>query len=71
VRVDLTTRHPQQDELLERYQIIGVPTVIFINRRGVEERKLRIESYVTRDVVRNRMKELLEQGADRTSSLFR
>jgi thiol:disulfide interchange protein DsbD len=65
VRVDLTTKHPQQDELQERYQIIGVPTVIFINRRGVEERKLRIESYVTRDVVRNRMKGLLEQGADR------
>lgn len=60
IRVDLTGRHPQQEELQERYQIRGVPTVIFINRGGLEERKLRIESYVTRDVVLNRMKGLLE-----------
>ena len=60
IRVDLTGKHPQQEELQERYQIRGVPTVIFINRGGVEERKLRIESYVTRDVVLNRMKGLLE-----------
>ena len=60
IRVDLTGRHPQQEELQKRYQIRGVPTIIFINRGGMEDKKLRVDSYVTRDVVLNRMKKLLE-----------
>jgi len=62
MRVDLTKQHPHQEVLRERFQIIGVPTIVFINRRGVAERKLRIESFVNRDEMLNRMKRLLEKS---------
>ncbi len=60
VRVDLTKRHPYQEEILKRYQIRGVPTIIFISGQGREERGLRIESYLNRDEVLKRMKALIE-----------
>jgi len=60
VRIDLTRSHPQQREILQRYQVRGVPTILFINSRGEEERKLRIESYTGREEVVERMKKLLE-----------
>ncbi|MGD2126016.1 MAG: cytochrome c biogenesis protein CcdA, partial [Desulfobacteraceae bacterium] len=34
VRLDLTRRHPFQDEVLKRYGVRGVPTVIFLNTEG-------------------------------------
>ncbi|UCF83686.1 MAG: thioredoxin family protein [Desulfobacteraceae bacterium] len=61
VRVDLTKRHPHQAELLKRYQVRGVPTVIFINRRGIEEKDLRIESFVERNDVLRRIRQLIEK----------
>jgi thiol:disulfide interchange protein DsbD len=60
VRVDLTRSHPQQGEILKRYQVRGVPTILFINRRGQEERDLRIESYTGPEQVVERMKRVLE-----------
>jgi thiol:disulfide interchange protein DsbD len=60
VRADLTRSHPQQEEIMKRYQIRGVPTIVFINSRGEEERELRIESYTTREEVVERMETLLE-----------
>ncbi len=45
VRLDLTKRTEQQEEVLKRYGIKGVPTMIFINGRGEEERALRLEHY--------------------------
>ena len=59
LRVDLTTRHPRQNELLGLYQIRGVPTIIFINGRGAEERALRVESYINRNELLSRMRRLL------------
>ncbi|MBN1850397.1 MAG: thioredoxin family protein [Deltaproteobacteria bacterium] len=47
LRLDLTDRHPQQDEILNRYQVRGVPTVLFFNRDGIEKRDLRVESIVS------------------------
>ena len=61
VRVDLTKQHPHQKDLLSDYQIRGVPTIIFINREGVEEKALRVESLVGRGEVIERMKRLLEK----------
>jgi thiol:disulfide interchange protein DsbD len=61
MRVDLTKRHPHQEELQERYQIRGVPTIIFINKRGIVERELRVESFVNRDEFLKRMKRLKEK----------
>jgi len=59
IRLDLTKRHPEQDFLLKRYQVRGVPTVIFFNRKGAEEKGLRIESYVDKDEMLKRMKQLI------------
>lgn len=61
IRVDLTTEHPDQDELQKRYKIKGVPTIVFINRKGVIESE-RIESFVDSDVVLKRMKRLVEES---------
>ena len=58
MRVDLTSRHPRQKEILRRYRIRGVPTIVFINGRGDEERGLRIETYTGTDEVLKRMKRL-------------
>jgi len=49
MRLDLTVKQPSQDKILERHHIIGVPTIIFINKDGKEEKKLRVESQVDKD----------------------
>jgi len=59
IRVDLTKKHPEQDRMLKHYQVRGVPTVIFFNRKGDEERKLRIESYVDKDDMLKRMRQMI------------
>ncbi len=59
VRVDLTVPHPRQKEILERYGVKGVPTIIFINKEGVEEKSLRIESLVDKSEFLEKMKALL------------
>jgi thiol:disulfide interchange protein DsbD len=61
LRVDLTRQHPHQVDIQKRYQIRGVPTIVFINRAGIEERSLRIESFVGPDRVLDRMKRLVEK----------
>jgi thiol:disulfide interchange protein DsbD len=59
VRVDLTSPHPRQNEILQRYGVKGVPTVIFISKEGVEEKSLRIESLVDKSEFLERMKALM------------
>jgi len=61
LRIDFTKQHPRQKEILRQYLIMGVPTIIFINGRGVEERGLRIEAYTGRDEVISRMKRLIDK----------
>lgn len=58
MRVDLTRRHPEQKEILGRYRIRGVPTVVFINMQGKEEKNLRIESFVDRKTMLQRIRSL-------------
>jgi thioredoxin:protein disulfide reductase len=60
IRVDLTHRHPDQEVLVKRYQIRGVPTIVFLNSQGMEDKGLRIESYVAKDEVLKRMKQAAE-----------
>ncbi len=57
LRMDLTNRLPGQDVLLARYTIRGVPTVIFLDRKGRELRSLRVESFVPARVMRERMRQ--------------
>jgi thiol:disulfide interchange protein DsbD len=59
VRVDLTVPHPRQEEILERYGVKGVPTVIFISKEGVEEKSLRIQSLVDKSEFLEKMKALI------------
>ena len=62
IRVDLTKRHPEQDLLLKRYQVRGVPTVLFFNGKGAEEKGLRIESYVDKGEMLKRMRQMIPPG---------
>ncbi|PKN29466.1 MAG: cytochrome C biogenesis protein [Deltaproteobacteria bacterium HGW-Deltaproteobacteria-21] len=59
MRVDLTTRDEGEDEVLSRYKIRGVPTVLFLDKAGKEQRDLRIESLVDRSEVLERMRKAL------------
>lgn len=60
LRIDLTKSHPYQESLQEKYKIRGVPTIIFLNRQGVEEKALRIESYVGPEEVIRRMESIVK-----------
>ena len=46
LRMDLTRRQPFQDDVLRRYNVRGVPTVIFLNADGREISGTRVESYI-------------------------
>ncbi|MFZ7111212.1 MAG: protein-disulfide reductase DsbD family protein [Desulfatiglandales bacterium] len=63
MRLDLTTHHASQDEILGRYGIRGVPTLIFINRYGGEEEALRTETYLDKSRFVERARRLLERPA--------
>ncbi|MFC1883756.1 cytochrome c biogenesis protein CcdA [Thermodesulfobacteriota bacterium] len=60
VRVDMTQELANQDEILEKFRVKGVPTIIFINRKGLEERELRVESYKGEEKIKERMRALIE-----------
>ncbi len=62
IRVDLTKSHPGQDEIRKRYQIKGVPSIVFINRDGVVEKNMMIGSYVNRQMILDRMKRLIDES---------
>jgi len=59
LRMDLTAKQPFQDEVLEKYQVIGVPTIIFLNKDGNEERDLRVESLVGKSEFLSAMKQVI------------
>jgi len=47
IKVDLTRREdPAHRELAERFGVKGVPTVVFLDRKGEELRGLRVEEYM-------------------------
>ena len=62
LRLDLTHRQPSQDEVLKQFNVRGVPTLVFLNSEGFEEKNLRVESYVDKSVFLNKMKLLLEKS---------
>lgn len=62
LRVDLTTRQKRSDEILARFRIRGVPTIIFLDKEGKEQRELRIESLVGRNELLDRMNQSITQG---------
>jgi thiol:disulfide interchange protein DsbD len=60
LKVDLTKQAPIHDELLRNYNVIGVPTVIFLNREGKEANESRIVGLVEKSIFLERMKKALE-----------
>jgi thiol:disulfide interchange protein DsbD len=61
MRLDLTQRQPFQDEILAKYRVRGVPTIIFFNGEGEEEKALRVVSYVDKSDFLDRMRRLLKE----------
>ena len=60
IKVDLTTgANDDYQELIDRYQIKGVPTILFIDSEGKERRDLRLVDYLPPDTFIERMNGLL------------
>jgi len=64
LRLDLTRRQPHQNEILRRYRVRGVPTVIFFNSKGIELTGLRVEAFVKADDFTARMQRALDESAE-------
>jgi thiol:disulfide interchange protein DsbD len=62
VRLDLTRRQPHQDKILRRYDVKGVPTILFFEAKGNEVRSLRVEEYMDKEEILKRMKKLLPKA---------
>jgi thiol:disulfide interchange protein DsbD len=60
VRVDLSRVQPFHDQLMDRYQVRGIPLVVFINSDGKEVERLRIVGLVDKTQFADRLKELLK-----------
>lgn len=62
VKADLTHRQKDQEVLLKKYRIRGVPTVLFFDRQGKEREDLRVETDVGKRAFAARMKKILENA---------
>ena len=60
MRLDLTRQKSFHAEVLEKYQVRGIPTLVFLNREGVEEEGLRIKYLVSKPEVLDRLRRLRE-----------
>jgi len=50
IKVDLTRKgNPVYEDLLRQYRVKGVPTVVFLDRKGKERRELRLVDYLPAD----------------------
>ena len=59
IKVDLTRRgNPDHDRLLEKFAVKGVPTVVFLDRKGQERPDLRLVDYLPPDQFLIRMAEV-------------
>jgi len=58
VKVDLTQPRPECDPLVARYQVVGVPTLIFLDPRGQERQALRLVDYCPPDQMLSRMTQM-------------
>jgi thiol:disulfide interchange protein DsbD len=62
VKVDLTNRQRDQEILLKKYRVRGVPTVLFFDRLGKERKDLRVEMDVGKRAFAERMRALLGEN---------
>jgi thiol:disulfide interchange protein DsbD len=61
MRLDLSRSQPFHDEVMKKYQIRGIPTAVFINRQGIEEKRLKAIGFVGKDEFLKRLRLLLEK----------
>ena len=62
MRLDLTNVKSFHDEVMRRYEIRGIPTAVFIDGQGVEERSLRAVGAVDKSEFLKRLRLLLEKS---------
>jgi len=62
MRLDLTRSQPFHDDIMRKYQIMGIPTAVFINGQGVEEMRLRAIGFVEKGEFLKRLRVLLEKS---------
>lgn len=56
IKVDLTKQADQNyDHLLKKYNVKGVPTIVFLDKLGQERKDLRLVDYLSPDELLNRM----------------
>ena len=59
IKVDLTRKgNTDSDRLLQRYDVRGVPTIVFLDRQGKERRDLRLVDFLPADQFLVRMSEI-------------
>jgi thiol:disulfide interchange protein DsbD len=59
IKVDLTRKdNPDSDRLLKKYDVKGVPTVVFLDKQGEERRELRLVDFLPADQFLVRMAEI-------------
>lgn len=58
IKLDLTEYHPSQDDLLRDWQILGPPTMIFLNSQQQEQRALRLTGTFTATQLIQRLQQL-------------
>ncbi len=59
VKVDLTRRGtPESNELLQKYDVKGVPTIVFLDKQGTERSELRLVDFLPPDQFLVRMAEI-------------
>jgi thiol:disulfide interchange protein DsbD len=62
MRLDVTRVKPFHEEVMRKYQIRGIPTAVFINRQGAEERELRIFGAVGKSEFLKTLRWLIEKS---------
>jgi thioredoxin:protein disulfide reductase len=63
LRLDLTRRQHHQNEILQRYGIKGVPSILFFDTEGREVTSLRVEEYMDKNEILQRMKKILPKAS--------
>lgn len=58
IKVDLSEYHPEQQQLLTAYELLGPPTALFIDTQGQEQRSLRLTGSFKRDQLLAQLKKL-------------
>ena len=59
IKVDLTRKgNPDSDRLVQKYAVKGVPTIVFLDKRGEERRELRLVDFLPPDQFLVRMAEI-------------